>query len=177
MRLTSKDVVGTGLGWLRSSWEPAVINGWQWPLLGDYRAGTVALAVVGFAMCSAASDYSNVRWSHPLVLLASVLGIAALGLIVAGLIWATADLVFLLAAVIARTLVRQHRAARDHATRLRAGLARRFREVVGGPSDRTPLPRATGGSAEAPAMDGRPSSATAIDSVLTPCWRRTCQWR
>jgi predicted ferric reductase len=100
MRLTSKDVIGTGLAVAAVFVAAAVINVWQWPLLGDYRAGTVALAIVGIAMCAAASDYSNVRWSHPLVLLASALGIAALGLIVAGLIWATAELVFWLAAVI-----------------------------------------------------------------------------
>jgi peptidoglycan/LPS O-acetylase OafA/YrhL len=100
MRLTSKDVVGTGLVVAAVLVAAAVINGWSWPLLGDYRAGTIALAVIGFGMCAAASDYSQARWSNPLVLLASALGIAALVLIVAGLIWATAELVFWLAAVI-----------------------------------------------------------------------------
>jgi hypothetical protein len=51
-------------------------------------------------MCGAASDYSAASWSHPLVLLASILGVAALGLVVAGLIWATAALFVWLAVVI-----------------------------------------------------------------------------
>jgi len=78
----------------------AVTNGWGWPLLGDYRAGTIALAVVGFAMCSAASDYSTVRWSHPLVVVSAILGVAALGLMIGGLIWATATLFVCFAVVI-----------------------------------------------------------------------------
>jgi hypothetical protein len=51
-------------------------------------------------MCASGSDYSKVKGSHPLVIAASVLGVAALGLIVAGLIWATAELFVGLAAVI-----------------------------------------------------------------------------
>jgi predicted ferric reductase len=99
-RLTSKDVLGAALTLAAVMVAAAVVNGWGWPLLGDYRAGTIALAVVGFAMCGAASDYGDVRWSHPLVIVAAALGTVALGLIVAGLIWATAELVFWLAAVI-----------------------------------------------------------------------------
>ncbi len=100
MSLTSRDFVGTLFAGAAVLVGAAVINDWGWPLLGDYRAGTIALAVIGFAMCGTGSDYSTVRWSHPLVLLASALGLAALALIVAGLIWATVEVFFWLAAVI-----------------------------------------------------------------------------
>ena len=100
MRLTSKDVVGTLLAAAAVVVALAVTNGWSWPLLGDYRAGTVALAVIGFGMCAAASDYSTVHGPDPLVVLASMLGIAALGLIVGGLIWASASIFVWLAVVI-----------------------------------------------------------------------------
>jgi hypothetical protein len=100
MRFTSKDVVGTLLAATAVLVALALTNGWGWPLLGDYRAGTIALAVIGFAMCGAASDYTAASWSHPLVVLASILGVAALGLVVAGLVWATAALFVWLAVVI-----------------------------------------------------------------------------
>lgn len=100
MRVTSKDVVGTVLAAAAVLVAMAVGNGWGWPLLGDYRAGTIALAVIGFGMCAAASDYSTVRGADPFVVTAAALGIAALALIVAGLIWATATLFTWLAVVI-----------------------------------------------------------------------------
>jgi hypothetical protein len=100
MRFTSKDVAGTALAGAAVLITLAVTNGWGWPLLGDYRAGIIALTVVGFAMCASGSDYSTVRGSDPLVIIAGGLGIAALGLIVAGLIWATSQLFVWLAAVI-----------------------------------------------------------------------------
>ena len=100
MSFTSRDFVGTLLAAAAVLVGLAVINDWGWPLLADYRAGTIALAVIGVAMCGSGSDYSTVRWSHPLVLLASALGFAALALIVAGLIWATVEIFFWLAAVI-----------------------------------------------------------------------------
>jgi hypothetical protein len=100
MRFTSKDVISSFLAAAVVFVALAVVYGWGWPLLGDYRAGTVALGVFGIAMCASGSDYSRVRGSHPLVIVASLLGVAALGLIVAGLIWATVELFVGLAAVI-----------------------------------------------------------------------------
>lgn len=100
MRVTSKDVIGSVLAAAAILVAMAVSNSWGWPLLGDYRAGTIALGVIGFAMCAAASDYSTVRGPDPFVVIAAVMGIAALVLIVAGLIWATATLFGWLAVVI-----------------------------------------------------------------------------
>jgi hypothetical protein len=100
MRFTVKDFVGSMLAAAAVAVTLAVTNGWGWPLLGDYRAGTIALAVIGFAMCSAASDYSTVRGTQPLVVLAAILGVAALALMIGGLIWATATIFVWFAAVI-----------------------------------------------------------------------------
>ncbi len=100
MRFNSKDLVGGLLAAAAVLVALDVTNGWGWPLLGDYRAGTIALGVIGFAMCGAASDYSTVRSPNPLIILAGILGVAALGLLIGGLIWATATLFMWLAGVI-----------------------------------------------------------------------------
>ena len=100
MRFTVKDFIGALLAAAAVAVTLAVTNGWGWPLLGDYRAGTVALAVIGFAMCGAASDYSTVRGAQPLLMVAGILGVAALGLMIGGLIWATATIFVWFAAVI-----------------------------------------------------------------------------
>ena len=42
----------------------AVISDWGWPLLGDYRAGTIALAVIGFAMCGLRDAAQMKTWSE-----------------------------------------------------------------------------------------------------------------
>ena len=100
MRFTTKDVIGTLLAGVAVLVALAVTNGWGWPLLGDYRAGTIALGVIGFGMCAAASNLGKADVTHPLVAIATVLGLAALGLLVGGLIWATAPLFVGLALVI-----------------------------------------------------------------------------
>src|SRR5690242_8934100 len=106
MRLTAKDLIGTLLAAAAVAVTLAVTNAWSWPFLADYRAGTIALAVIGFGMCAAASDYSTVRGPDPLVIVAGILGVAAFGLIIAGLIWATASLfVWLATAIIALWVV------------------------------------------------------------------------
>jgi hypothetical protein len=100
MRFNSKDLVGGLLAAAAVLVALDITNGWGWPLLGDYRAGTIALGVIGFATCGAASDYSTVRSPNPLIILAGILGVAALGLLIGGLIWATATLFMWLAGVI-----------------------------------------------------------------------------
>jgi predicted ferric reductase len=77
-----------------------IVNSWGFLVFGGYRAGVVALAFIGFAMCTLGSDYSTVRGVQPLVVVAGILGVAALVLMIAGLIWATAPLFVWFGAVI-----------------------------------------------------------------------------
>jgi hypothetical protein len=100
MRLTIRDAIGTLLAAAAVLVALDLTYGWGGPLLGDYRAGTVALAVIGFAMCGAASDYGTVRGPDPFVVLAALLGIAALGLVIGGLVAPSATMFVWLAVVI-----------------------------------------------------------------------------
>ena len=100
MRLTSKDLIGTALAATAVLVGFAVSYGWGWPLLSDYRAGTIALGIIGIGMCAAASETTAWKATDPFIVVASALGFVALALIVAGLIWATAELFVGLVAVI-----------------------------------------------------------------------------
>jgi hypothetical protein len=100
MRLSAKDMVGTLLAAAAVGVTLAVTNGWGWPLLADYRAGAIALAVIGFAMCGAGSDYSTVRGPNPFVVLAAVMGVAALILMIAAIGWPSATVFVWLAVTI-----------------------------------------------------------------------------
>ena len=100
MKVSFKDATATLLAALAALVALAVVNGWGWPLLGGYRAGTIALGVIGFGMCAVGSDYSTVRGLDPFVVVAGLLGVAALGLAIAGLIWSTATLFVWLAVTI-----------------------------------------------------------------------------
>src|SRR5690349_25146667 len=53
MRFTIKDFIGAVLAAAAVVVAIAVTYGWGWPLLSDYRAGTVALGVIGISMCLA----------------------------------------------------------------------------------------------------------------------------
>lgn len=97
MKLTFRDLLGGVLAAAAVLVALDVTNAWGWPLLGDARAGTVALGVIGFAMCAAASDYSGVRGPNPALILSGMLGVVALGLLIAGLIYGTVTLLALLA--------------------------------------------------------------------------------
>jgi hypothetical protein len=100
MKVSFRDATATVLAVLAALVALAVINGWGWPLLTGYRAGTIALGVIGFGMCIVGSDYSTVRGLDPFVLVAGLLGVAASGLAIAGLIWATGALFVWLAVTI-----------------------------------------------------------------------------
>ncbi len=76
----------------------AVVNAWSWPLLGDARAGTIAVFILGFAACvvgggpswiAAAMKEGRMRgpnpiWS-PFLILSAALGALAFALMFANL--------------------------------------------------------------------------------------------
>jgi hypothetical protein len=62
----------------------SVTQGWSWPLLGDARAGIIALAIVGIGACTlSGSEAMTGSIKGPLVIAAIGLGIVA---VVAGVI-------------------------------------------------------------------------------------------
>ncbi|SRR6266700_3210467 len=88
MRLTLRDGFATILAGLTVLVALAVTGNWGWPLLGSYRWGVGVLAVIGLL---AGCGYAAASWSFrdPFIVTGSVLGVAALCLIVAGLIAGT----------------------------------------------------------------------------------------
>jgi hypothetical protein len=64
----------------------SVTQGWNWPLLGDARAGIIALAVVGYGAC-AMSNAAATRFSikDPFVIVAIAAGCVLLAAAVVGL--------------------------------------------------------------------------------------------
>jgi hypothetical protein len=64
----------------------SVTQGWNWPLLGDARAGIIALGLVGFGACVASAP-SAIGFSikDPFVIAAVVAGIVVLAAGVMGL--------------------------------------------------------------------------------------------
>ena len=88
MGLTAKDAWTTLLAALTALVLLAVTQSWGWPLLGSYRLGIAVLAVLGLA---AGCGYAARTWSlrDPFVGAGSALGVAALVLIVGGLIVGT----------------------------------------------------------------------------------------
>ncbi len=62
----------------------SVVQGWNWPLLGDARAGIIALAVVGFGACvTSGSAARSLEIKDPFVIAAIVAGAV---LLVAGVV-------------------------------------------------------------------------------------------
>lgn len=81
MRLTWKDGVATLLAAAVVLVAVAVVQDWGWPLLGSYRAGSVAILVLGMGMCAtgnSAVEGSSMR--EPYTAVTSVLGIVSLGI-------------------------------------------------------------------------------------------------
>ncbi len=98
MQLTWRDCAATVLAALVVAVLLAVTQAWSWPLLGDYRAGVVALTILGFGMCTAGLQVTEAsEFTQPLMIAGSLLGVAALGLVIFGLIFATQALFVALA--------------------------------------------------------------------------------
>ncbi len=98
MQLTWRDGAATVLAALVVAVLLAVTQAWSWPLLGDYRAGVVALTILGFGMCTAGLRVTEASaFTQPLTIVGSVLGVTALGLVIFGLIFGTQALFVALA--------------------------------------------------------------------------------
>jgi hypothetical protein len=104
MQLTLRDGAATVLAALVIAVLLAVTQAWSWPLLGDYRSGVVALTILGFTMCTVGLQVvpgqAAESFRRPLMIAGSVLGVTALVLVVAGLIFATEALFVALAFVL-----------------------------------------------------------------------------
>jgi hypothetical protein len=85
----------------------SVTQGWNWPLLGDARAGIIALAVVGYGACimsnGAATRFSI---SDPFVIVAIAAGCVSLAVGIVGLFVNTLPyLVVMMGAIVVLWLV------------------------------------------------------------------------
>jgi hypothetical protein len=104
MQLTWRDGVATVLAALVLTVLVAVTQAWSWPLLGDYRSGVIALTILGFLGCTVGLQVAEgspaESFKRPPMIAGSVLGVAALVLFIAGLIWATETLFVALAIVL-----------------------------------------------------------------------------
>jgi hypothetical protein len=100
MRLTWRDAVNTVLAGAAVAIGLAVANEWGWPGLGSPRAGTLALGVVGIAMCSisGAGNAVGEGFREPVVKAITALGVLAFALIVIGAI-SGSELVFVALAI------------------------------------------------------------------------------
>jgi hypothetical protein len=89
MGITWRDAMNTVLAALVALIGLAVVNEWGWPLLGSIRAGTLAVGVVGWGMCIFSGIPEQTQkgaMREPANMVLAVLGVTALGLIVAVLI-------------------------------------------------------------------------------------------
>ena len=98
MRLTWRDGVAALFAVVVGLITLAVTQGWGWPLLGSYRAGIIALALVGVPMCliGGYAFWDSPAFRHPRLILkdpfltaAAALGLVAVAVLVVGLIAGT----------------------------------------------------------------------------------------
>lgn len=83
-----KDAVATLLTGLGLTLALSVIQGWNWPTLGDARAGAIALGVLGFGACITSRLGATEVSTTPIAFIANVTGIVLVG---AGVIGILAD--------------------------------------------------------------------------------------
>lgn len=97
MHLTWRDGVATVLAVLGGAVALAVLNGWDWALLGSYRAGIAVLGVIGLAMCGIGGyRFWNIAAAQPGSIakdgffgLGTILGLATMVVLVVGLVTGT----------------------------------------------------------------------------------------
>jgi hypothetical protein len=80
LSLSGNTAVVGGLAVLAAGLAFAVLTGRQLPLISGDRAASVALLIIGFAMCTFGSlqGIQPHEWLHPMNILASLLGVLAL---------------------------------------------------------------------------------------------------
>ena len=86
--LSGSSLAATVLGLLAALIVLALLTGRRLPLISSDRAGLVALAVIGFLMCTLDGInqvVGRVGWVHPVTLIGSVLGALILLVVVAAL--------------------------------------------------------------------------------------------
>ena len=98
MRATWRDGVATLFVVLVGVVVLAVYRSWDWPLLGSYRAGTVALLVLATPMCAVGgyAFWNSIAFQHPiqamrdpLLAVTMALGPVAIVLVIGGLVAGT----------------------------------------------------------------------------------------
>jgi hypothetical protein len=85
----------------------SVTQGWNWPLLGDARAGIIALAVVGYGACMMSNAGATRFWVRdPFVVVAIAAGCVSLAVAIIGLFVNTVPyLVVMMGAIVVLWLV------------------------------------------------------------------------
>ena len=98
MRATWRDGVASLFVVLVGVVTLAVYRSWDWPLLGSYRAGTVALLVLAVPMCAVGGSafWNSVAFQHPiqamrdpLLAVPMVMGPVAIVLVIGALVAGT----------------------------------------------------------------------------------------
>lgn len=105
MKLTYRDAITTALAGLVVAVTLAVTQEWAWPMLGNPRAGIIAVGILGVAMCSIGTRSEDMATKdafvhHPGMIVGSALGALALALLVAGVIAGTEALLIVIAGVL-----------------------------------------------------------------------------
>jgi hypothetical protein len=103
MRLTWRDAGTALLALAVGSVYVANTAGWATPIISDTRGATLLLGIAGFSMCILGGSSATISGKSAFMVPASILGGAAVVLIIAGLItgwswivpWLTADIVLL----------------------------------------------------------------------------------
>jgi len=102
MTLTRRDAYATIVVAAGLLLALSVAQGWNWPLMNGVRAGIIALGVTGIFGCSVSGwAEGNPSFKDPFMVVASVVGVIALGAGLVGLFAGTTIYLFVMMAAIA----------------------------------------------------------------------------
>ena len=98
MRIGLRDVWATVLTGLAVGMGLSVTQGWAWPLLGDYRAASIGMLLVGLVACPTSwsqGTVSRFSFTDPYILLVSGIGtlllvFAVIGIFANSAVWVVA---------------------------------------------------------------------------------------